>query len=83
MGRATRLKDDLDGKELPAGTEPVRLAVGDTTYRLHLSEQNHDKLLEALEPFTANAKIEDPERRMNNMRLVEPRRSSEDATSKK
>ena len=37
------------------------LSVGDTTYRLHLSEENHGKLREALEPFTANAKIEDPE----------------------
>ena len=42
---ATRLKDDLDGQELPAGTEPVRLSLGDTTYRLHLSEQNQEKLL--------------------------------------
>ena len=58
---ATRLKDDLDGQELPAGTEPVRLSLGDTTYRLHLSEENHGKLLQALEPFTANAKVEDPE----------------------
>ena len=82
MGRATRLKDDFDGQDLPAGTEPVRLSVGDTTYRIHLSEQNHDKLLQALEPFTAKAKVEDPSRRMNNMRMVQPRRSSEDATSK-
>ena len=70
MARATGLKDDLDGKELPAGTEPVRLSVGDTTYQLHLSEENQDKLLEALQPFIANAKIEDPTRRMNNMRLI-------------
>ena len=83
MGRATRLKDDLDGKELPSGTEPVRLSIDETTYQVHLSEENHDKLLDALKPFIANAKVEDPERRMNNMRLVEPRRSSEDATSNK
>ena len=82
MGRATRLKDDFDGQELPAGTEPVRLAVGDKTYRINLSEENHGKLLDALKPFTANAKVEDGERRMNNMRMVQPRRSSEDATSK-
>jgi len=82
MARATRLKDDLDGKELPAGTEPLRLSLGDTTYRLNLSEENHEKLLQALEPFTANAKVENPERRMSNMRMVEPRRSAEDATSK-
>jgi hypothetical protein len=70
MGRATRLKDDFDGQVLPAGTEPVQLSLGDTTYRIHLSEENHTKLLEALEPFTARAKVEDPSRRMNNMRLV-------------
>jgi hypothetical protein len=70
MARATRLKDDFDGKDLPAGTEPLRLSLGDTTYRLHLSEENHGKLIQALEPFTANAKVEDPERRMSNMRMV-------------
>jgi len=82
MGRASRLKDDFDGQELPAGTEPVRLSVGDTTYNIHLSEENKGKLDEALKPFTAKAKIEDPSRRMSNMRMVQPRRSSEDATSK-
>ena len=70
MARATRLMDDLDGKELPAGTEPLRLSLGDTTYRLNLSEENHGKLLQALEPFTANAEVEDGERRMSNMRLI-------------
>ena len=45
MARATRLKDDLDGQDLPSGTEPVRLSLGDTTYQLHLSEENHGKLL--------------------------------------
>ena len=70
MARATGLKDDFDGKELPAGTEPLWLSVGDTTYRLHLSEENHGKLREALEPFTANAKIEDPSRRMANMKGI-------------
>ena len=81
MGRSTRLKDDFDGQVLPAGTQPVRLSLGDTTYAIHLSEENHTKLLDALRPFTANAKVEDPERRMNNLRSVQPRRSSENATS--
>jgi hypothetical protein len=67
MGRA-RLRDDFDGQELPAGTEPVRLSLGDTTYQIHLSEENQAKLMQALEPFTANAKVEDRERRMSNMR---------------
>ena len=70
MGRGTHVKDDFDGQELPAGTEPVRLSLGDTTYRIHLSEENQGKLLQALEPFTANAKVEDPERRMSNMRSI-------------
>ena len=39
-------------------------------YRILLSSENQDKLLEALKPFTATAKVEDPSRRMNNMRLV-------------
>ena len=70
MGRPTDLVDDFDGQKLPAGTEPVRLSVGDTTYRILLSSENQDKLFEALKPFTATAKVEDPSRRMNNMRLV-------------
>ena len=41
MARATRLKDDLDGQLLPAGTEPLRLSLGDTTYRLHLAAAVH------------------------------------------
>jgi hypothetical protein len=67
---ATHVKDDFDGRELPAGTEPVRLSLEDTTYQIHLSEENRGKLLEALEPFTANAKVEDAERRMSNMRTL-------------
>ncbi len=82
MGRPTDLVDDFDGQKLPAGTEPLRLTVEDTTYRILLSSENRTKLLEALEPFTATAKVEDPSRRMNNMRMVQPRRSSEDVTSK-
>ena len=70
MGRETHLTDDFDGQELPAGTEPVRLSLGDTTYRIHLSEENHRKLREALEPFTANAEVENRERRMSNMREI-------------
>ena len=75
MARETGLKDDLDGTELPEGTEPVRLSLGDTTYHINLSEENQDKLLEALKPFTANAKVEDPSRRMNNMRSIPQQQS--------
>ena len=70
MGRGTHVKDDFDGQDLPAGTEPVRLSLGETTYLIHLSEENHGKLVQALEPFTANAKVEDRERRMSNMRSI-------------
>lgn len=55
MGRKTVLVDDLDGKELPDGTAPVTLSLGRTTYNLYLSEKNHGKLLEALNPFIENA----------------------------
>lgn len=65
---SARLKDDFDGQDLPEGTEPMRLSVEDTTYSILLSEENQGKLLEALEPFTANATVEEGTRRMNNMR---------------
>src|SRR4051794_28646542 len=55
MGRRTILVDDYDGKELPDGTKPVHLALGRTTYTLHLSEANHGKLLEVLHPFIDGA----------------------------
>ena len=60
MGRKTILIDDLDSSELPDGTEPVRLGLGRTTSLVYLSEDNHAKLLAALEPFTANAEKEAP-----------------------
>lgn len=49
------LTDDLDGKELPDDTQPVRLTVNRTTYNLYLSDANYGKLLEALNPFTEGA----------------------------
>lgn len=57
MGRqtVTVIADDLDGKELPAETQPVSLSLGRTTYNLYLSDKNHGKLLEALTPFIENA----------------------------
>lgn len=51
----TRLLDDLDGKELPDDTQPINLSLGRTTYALYLSEDNHGKLLEALDPFIKTA----------------------------
>lgn len=55
MGKRYVLVDDLDGKELPEGTEPVHLSLGRTTYALYLSEDSHGKLLEVLNPFIENA----------------------------
>jgi hypothetical protein len=55
MGRKTVLVDDLDGSELPEDTRPINLSFGRTSYALYLSEDNHGKLLEAVEPFIANA----------------------------
>lgn len=57
MGRKYVLVDDLDGKELPDDTQPIKLTLGRTSYRLYLSDANHAKLLEAVTPF-----IEDAER---------------------
>ena len=53
-----QLVDDLDGKELPEDTSPVRLSLGRTTYNLYLSEDNHGKLLKALDPFITDAETE-------------------------
>lgn len=55
MGRKTVLLDDLDGSVLPDDTSPVTFSLGRTTYNLYLSEDNHGKFLEALNPFIENA----------------------------
>lgn len=55
MGRKTVLVDDLDGTELPETAKPITLSLGRTTYALYLSEKNHGKLLDALNPFIENA----------------------------
>lgn len=59
MGRRFVLVDDLDGKELPDDTDPIRLSLGRTTYNLYLSETNHGKLLKALEPYIEGAETTD------------------------
>jgi hypothetical protein len=59
MGRKTVLVDDLDGKELPEGTKPVRLSVNGWAYDLYLSDDNTAKLMEAITPFTENAELVD------------------------
>ena len=55
MGKKYVLVDDYDGKELPEDTSPVSLSLGRTTYNLYLSDKNHGKLLEVLEPFIKDA----------------------------
>lgn len=55
MGKRYVLVDDYDGKELPEDTQPVQLSLGRTTYNLYLSEDNHGKLLEVLDPFIKDA----------------------------
>lgn len=51
------ISDDFDGKELPEDTKPVTLSLGRTTYNLYLSDANHGKLLDVLEPFTKDAEV--------------------------
>lgn len=70
MGRKTVLVDDLDGSELPDDTSPVTLSLGRTTYNLYLSDDNHGKLLKALDPFIANAETVSPtdKRTIGNVR---------------
>jgi hypothetical protein len=60
MGKRYVLVDDYDGKELPEDTAPVSLSLGRTTYNLYLSEDNHGKLLETLEPFIKDAETAKP-----------------------
>lgn len=55
MGRKTVLLDDYDGAELPDDAAPITLSLGRTTYSLYLSEDNHGKLLEAIDPFIKTA----------------------------
>lgn len=71
MGRKYVLLDDFDGKELPDDTTPVRLSLGRTTYSLYLSEDNHGKLLKALDPFIADAETEASQ----GQRTISPRNS--------
>jgi hypothetical protein len=72
MGRRYVLLDDYDGKELPDDTAPVSLSLGRTTYNLFLSEANHGKLLEALEPF-----IKDAEKAGTQQRSTSPAKSTD------
>jgi hypothetical protein len=55
MGKKFVLVDDYDGSDLPDDTKPVTLSLGRTTYSIYLSEKNHGKLMEALDPFITNA----------------------------
>jgi hypothetical protein len=55
MGRKFVLVDDLDGSELPEDTKPVTFSLGRTTYNLYLSDKNHEKFLNDLNKYIANA----------------------------
>lgn len=50
-----QLTDDYDGKPLPDDTKPVTLSLNRTTYSLYLSDKNHGKLLDLLNPFIEGA----------------------------
>jgi hypothetical protein len=52
----TRILDDLDGTELPDGTEPTRFSLAGTDYELDLGEENREKLRAALAPFVEAAR---------------------------
>lgn len=66
-----QLTDDYDGKALPDDTSPVTLSLGRTTYNLYLSEDNHGKLLELLNPF-----IEDAETVSSSSRTAAPSKAA-------
>jgi hypothetical protein len=63
-----QITDDVDGQPLPEGTPETHLALGTATYRLYLSEENHQKLIEALRPFIGDVTDPGPPGRMHNMR---------------
>ncbi len=67
-GEDGQVTDDYDGESLPEDTPPTHLRVGSTTYHLYLSEENGEKLLEALHPFIDGADTDDETGRMHNMR---------------
>lgn len=76
MGKRWILLDDLDGKELPDGTQPIRVALGRRSWNVYLSDDNQKKLYDALEPFTKDAEPADttrelpaPRRRRGNRSL--------------
>ena len=54
------ITDDYDGKELPEDTPPLHLTIGRNGYVVYLSDENHGKLLAALEPFIKDAEQEIP-----------------------
>jgi hypothetical protein len=56
--------DDLDGHEMHGEGKTVTFAHGGNTYEIDLSEQNANKLRDALAPFIASA------RRVGGRRLV-------------
>jgi Lsr2 len=67
-GSDGQVTDDYDGEPLPQETPEIHLGLGSTTYHLYLSEENHQKLLEVLEPFIGGADDAGPPGRMHNMR---------------
>jgi hypothetical protein len=54
MARATTLVDDMDGTP---GAQERKFTIGGTSYSIDLTDQNYQKLLEAIEPFRSNAKV--------------------------
>ncbi len=51
----TKIFDDVDGKELPEGTQPLRLSVDGAAFDVYLSQKNRKALNKALQPFLSNA----------------------------
>lgn len=56
----TTYRDDLDGSELPDDFRPTRFSFGGTEYEIDLSEENADRLREALAPFIDAARQVQP-----------------------
>lgn len=71
--------DDYDGQELPEDTNAFLVAVDRDTWRVYLSDENKQRLMEAIEPFVNGAERANevpagaPRRRRSSTSDVDPK----------
>lgn len=72
----TEVTDDFDGKPLPEGTQPIRIAYDGKEWDVYLSDDNADKLRRTLAEYTDDA--ERVYRSTRRSSASAPRKGSED-----